>query len=378
MRRLLALIIAVVALIAAPLAGTVAASNRPVVLVSAGTPTGTGITVTVTINRLPKQVASCLYGVDAAPSISCGAEALDGDGTAFILVLVDEDPGEHAISVKLTLTDGGGGTGSAGFTIEAPSATLDVTKTQDGGPPTDVFEFQLTGGPANVDTTLTTQPGDGQLEWTSLPAGDYSLCERGMPATMHSSLEDAPYDASREPDGADAVKVCVPITLTAGQSMSIEVDNANGVLAVAWTDMNSDHAYETATDSLIAKLVDTNGDGVASMGDTITTSQFPRDHDATAFEPARVTAFEITSVLAADSGAIAAETDAGRFLWLSQDDVEQYQELASDTITLIDGHASCDQMELEQDSPSEIATPAIDFTCGQGNDSFVDVAIDVP
>jgi hypothetical protein len=211
--------------------------------------------------------------------------------------------------------------------------------------------------------------------------GDYTLCERAMPAAMHSSLEDAPYNGSREADGAGAVKVCVSVTLTAGQAASIEVDNVHGPLAVAWTDRNSDHVYEAGTDSLIAKLVDTNGDGAPSVGDTITTNQFPRDHGATAFEPATVKTFVVTSVPPADSGEVVVVTTAGIFDWISREGLEQYQELqvAVGSITLIDGPAPfCDDITLEEDSPSEIATPTGDGTCDEGNDAFLDVAINVP
>lgn len=381
MRRLTGLSLAFVALIAAPLAGSASAnSNKPVVTVVAGTPAGSGLTVTATINRWPKQVASCLYGVDAAPSIDCDAETAGGTGTEFTLVLVDQGPGDHAISVKVTLTDGGGATGSAGFTIEAPHATLDVTKTEDGGPPTDAFQFQLTGGPDNVDIALTTQPGDGNLGWANLSSGDYTLCERGMPAAMHSSLEDAPYNGSRQPDGTGAVKVCVSITLAAAQTLSIAVDNVNRLLAVAWTDTNGDHTYEAAADSLIAKLVDTNGDGVVNAGDTVTTNQFPRDHDATAFEPATVTTFAVTSPLIANSSEIVVGTTAGLFDWKSAGELEQYQELAPSigTIVLIDDPASCDQIRLEENSPSEIATPSSDVTCDDANNPFLDVTVAYP
>jgi hypothetical protein len=159
------------------------------------------------------------------------------------------------------------------------------------------------------------------------------------------------------------------------------VDNVHGPLAVAWTDLNGDHTYEAATDSLIAKLVDTNGDRVPSAGDTITTNRFPRDHGATAFEPATVTTFGVTSVPIADSGQIVAATAAGLFDWESPGDLEQYQELVLNggTILLIDGPAPfCDNITLEEGSPSEIATPSGDGTCDEANDAFLDVAIDVP
>ena len=383
MRRLVAVSFVLVALttslLATPATADSTGSNRPVVTVVGGTPAGTAVTVTATINRTSKQIASCLYGVDAAPSIDCGAGASDGAGTRFTVTLLDQSPGEHTINVKVVLTDGGGASGSAGFTIEiaAPHATLDVTKTEDGAAPTDIFEFQLTGGPDGIDVTQSTKPGDGGLEWTDLSAGDYTLCERSMPAAMHSSLEDAPYNGTRASDGAGVVKVCASITLAAGQTLSIPVDNVHGLLAVAWTD-NGDHVYQPATDSLIAKLVDTNGDGVVSVGDTITTDQFPRDHDATAFEPATVTTFDVTSALIVNSGQIVAGTTPGLFQWLVQGELEQYQEatLNAGRIVLVDGpEPSCDGISLQEDSPSEITTPATSVTCDGVNSVFLDVAI---
>ena len=117
MRRLVAVSFVLVALTASLLATPATAdsmgSNRPVVTVVAGTPAGTAVTVTATINRTSKQIASCLYGVDAAPSIDCGAGAADGAGTRFTLTLLDQSPGEHTINSKIVLTDGGGATGSA-------------------------------------------------------------------------------------------------------------------------------------------------------------------------------------------------------------------------------------------------------------------------
>jgi hypothetical protein len=379
MRRQIVLSVVLVTLVAAGLAGPAAASNRPVVTVNADAPAGSGLTVTATINRFPKQIDSCRYGVDDAPSISCGDAATESTGTAFTLNLVDQAPGDHVISVKVTLTDGGGATGSAAFTIEAPHATLEVTKTENGSRPGDVFQFELTGGPDDIDVRQSTQPGRGDLEWPNLAAGDYTLCERGMPAAMHSSLEDAPYNGSREPDGAGIVKVCVSVTLAAGQTLPIAVDNSNRLIAVAWTDANSDHAYERGTDTLIAQLVDTNGDGVVSVGDTVTTNEFPRDHGATAFEPATVTTFIVTDKLAATAGQVAVGTDAGAFEWIAEGGLEQYQEIAlSSSIVLIDDPASCDQIRLDENSPSEIATPAGDVTCDGTDDPFLDVAIDVP
>src|SRR5262245_43379048 len=106
MRRLLAVSLVLVGLTAALLAGPAAAgssgSNRPVGSFDAGTPAGAGVTVTATVNRRINQIASCLYGVDAAASIDCGAGTPNDSSTTFTVSLDDQDVGEHTVNVKIT------------------------------------------------------------------------------------------------------------------------------------------------------------------------------------------------------------------------------------------------------------------------------------
>ena len=52
-----------------------------------------------------------------------------------------------------------------------------------------------------------------------------------------------------------------------------------GVLAIAYTNVTDDGDYDEADDVLIAKLVDTNEDGVPGAGDTIVTNQYPLSFD---------------------------------------------------------------------------------------------------
>ena len=51
------------------------------------------------------------------------------------------------------------------------------------------------------------------------------------------------------------------------------------VLAIAYTNVTDDGDYDEAVDVLIAKLVDTNDDGVPGAGDTIVTNQYPLSFD---------------------------------------------------------------------------------------------------
>src|SRR5262245_14756409 len=48
------------------------------------------------------------------------------------------------------------------------------------------------------------------------------------------------------------------------------------ILAVAFTDLNGNDKYNAGKDELIAALVDTDGSGSATIGDTITFGTFPR------------------------------------------------------------------------------------------------------
>ena len=76
--------------------------------------------------------------------------------------------------------------------------SVTVTKTEAGGRSRATWTFQLTGGPDNVNITKNT--GDANpLTFGNLKPGDYTLCERGIPAGWHSSLEEAPYNGAAAP-----------------------------------------------------------------------------------------------------------------------------------------------------------------------------------
>src|SRR5262245_34220480 len=67
------------------------------------------------------------------------------------------------------------------------------------------------------------------------------------------------------------------------------------LLAVAFTDLNGNHKYNSGKDMLIAALVDTNQDGVPSVGDTIHWGTYPNALGGSYTSPDdTITAIEVT------------------------------------------------------------------------------------
>ncbi len=73
------------------------------------------------------------------------------------------------------------------------------------------------------------------------------------------------------------------------------------IFAVAYTNVDGVAGYDEATDVLIAKLVDTNNDGVVSVGDTVITDQYPLDSNASSFGTFQNTSHAVTSIMNASS-----------------------------------------------------------------------------
>jgi hypothetical protein len=157
------------------------------------------------------------------------------------------------------------------------------------------------------------------------------------------------------------------------------------VFAVAFTDVNSNHSYEPATDILIAKLTDTNLDGIVSNGDTITTDQYPLTTSATTFGSFGTTSHAVTLVSPAPTATlISVNAGSGRFFqWSKPSNLESYHEqnIFNGETLLNDSLSSfCDQMLVQTDSPSAPHTAVgviIDCAGAGTNNDFVDVIIDL-
>jgi len=105
-----------------------------------------------------------------------------------------------------------------------------VVKTEGGSAPEAgrVWTFTLSGGPDGVELEQQTD-GDGGSEgvvFAGLKPGDYTLCEVGMPAGWHSSLEQVPGRVITVDQATGAiVSVCVAITIEEGDVENVAVDN---------------------------------------------------------------------------------------------------------------------------------------------------------
>jgi hypothetical protein len=99
------------------------------------------------------------------------------------------------------------------------------------------------------------------------------------------------------------------------------------LLAVAFTDLNGNDKYNPGKDTLIAALVDTNKDGIVSVGDTIQWGAYPAIPDGSASGiGGNFTILEstITDVVHADSTAVIVETALGRVHWLASQDKQEF------------------------------------------------------
>ena len=102
------------------------------------------------------------------------------------------------------------------------------------------------------------------------------------------------------------------------------------LFAVAYTDIDpSDGGYDPNVDVLISKLVDTNNDGVVSVGDTIEMGQYPKNFNPsfpTDFGNFAVVSHTVDGVINVTSTEVAVLSGADPFSFISRPDVEQYWE----------------------------------------------------
>jgi hypothetical protein len=96
-------------------------------------------------------------------------------------------------------------------------------------------------------------------------------------------------------------------------------------LAVAYTNLDGVSGFDPAVDLLIAKVVDDNGDGIPSVGDSIITAQYPLDLDAASFGTFAVTSHPVVAVNSWTSGLLFVLSDkfppAHRFISSSTSEV---------------------------------------------------------
>ena len=160
-----------------------------------------------------------------------------------------------------------------------------------------------------------------------------------------------------------------------------------GVLAIAYCDIDGLDGYSTG-DKLIAKLVDTNGDGmpsgIADVGpstpaDTIVMGRYPKDFGATTFGDWTVTSHQVEEAhLPQPAGRVqVADAGTGIFMWWRTTN-EAYREEGIDASSISDCLVSpgpCLDTIYTNDSPSDaddwIWESSTDFADG----GFIDVEV---
>lgn len=160
-RRAFALLLGT-SLLAVTASAASAAPTGPSVSVTAGTPSGGSVTVTVMVNKAAKQIASCTYGLNASPAIDCPDPIVDSKSTTYLISLANVSTGDHTVNVAVGLKNGGTGSGSASFTIgSVPPRMFAVAFSDTNG------NHSYEGGTdrliaALIDTNLdgTVSPGD--------------------------------------------------------------------------------------------------------------------------------------------------------------------------------------------------------------------------
>jgi hypothetical protein len=152
--------------------------------------------------------------------------------------------------------------------------------------------------------------------------------------------------------------------------------------ARAWGERDGVPGYDPSSDDLFSELVDTNGDGVVSVGDTVRTVSYPVDFvDGTGTYG--VVDHVVIAVVGQDTTflIVAVDDPVGitQYAWLRFPDIEGFTETTNGAngfaSSYIDSfEAGTDQIRLTQDSPSHpaevSATKAFD-----GDDAWLEVSL---
>jgi hypothetical protein len=161
------------------------------------------------------------------------------------------------------------------------------------------------------------------------------------------------------------------------------------LLAVAFTDLNGNHKYNSGKDMLIAALVDTNKDGIPSVGDTVQFGAYPAIPDGSASGiGGNFTILEstVTNVPEASSTRVLVNTALGNVIWDAGPSVEFFEttsssavieSIVSDNININPPPHLMDQILTvpTAEGPGEPNTSVANQTFQLGNQGFLDVLL---
>jgi len=152
----------------------------------------------------------------------------------------------------------------------------------------------------------------------------------------------------------------------------------SGLFALAYSDVDSRPGYSSG-DVLIAKLVDTNGDGTVSVGDTVVMGRYPVDYDATSFGDWTVKSHTLSGVAVVGASMIVVGSAGGSgYYWYAiPGTYESYRESAGAASSLFQDSFSAmenDARLAEAGSPSAPQTAIPPSILGRATDDpFIDI-----
>lgn len=201
-----------------------------------------------------------------------GFIAIEEDGTVFFNDGGDFEAlasGETAeTSIEYTVTDGAGGRVTSTYTVtvkgenDAPIAVDDTAATQQ--------ESAITISVLSNDSDVE----DDTLNITAVTDGENGTVVINEDGTVT-------YTPNASFTGSDSFIYTISdgeLTDTATVDVTVKAVADPELLAVAYIDRTPDsNTYVDGVDELIAAIIDTNGDGALSAGDTITFGVFPLD-----------------------------------------------------------------------------------------------------
>jgi hypothetical protein len=152
------------------------------------------------------------------------------------------------------------------------------------------------------------------------------------------------------------------------------------VFVIAFTDGDGDHVYSEANDTLISKLVDTDGSNTMTVGDTVFTGAYPLDFAATTSANATVTTFPVTQV---NPGFYQVMSGAAEFTWGDANPgafgPERYSEATFDGFTVLQDvftNINCfldDRVAVHSNAPSQPNADVDITTCDTSDNGFLDI-----
>ena len=151
------------------------------------------------------------------------------------------------------------------------------------------------------------------------------------------------------------------------------------MLAVAYTNVDGIDGYDLAADVLIAKVVDTNGDGSPSVGDTVVTDRYPADMSANSFGTFTMNTHVVDSVTIFETQ-VFVSSGKHQFNWRDSVSFDYFYEIIAQSsggtqiFDYIGGEDTADRLAAESPSPSAPDT-AVPYTTlnRRTDDPFIDV-----